>query len=155
MAGALTSSLVISLGLSHVIWCISNCASVPAGPFPSTTTLVVQVPLLPSIIKIHLSTPDFLNATPMALLESFKQTTPPASIVDGPLTPPSTADAKFSARVAAILRAFKSCQNGYPPSVPWTVYKLNSEEYEDLQPQQSRTGKEIPRTFRRPQCAPG
>jgi len=67
----------------------------------------------------------------MALLESFKQTTPPASI--GPLTPPSTTDAKFSARVAAILRAFKSCQNGYPPSVPWTVYKLNSGEYEDLQ----------------------
>ncbi|CAG8974029.1 hypothetical protein HYALB_00008578 [Hymenoscyphus albidus] len=67
----------------------------------------------------------------MALLDSFKQTTPPASI--SPLTPPSTADAKFLARVAAILRAFKSCQNGYPPSVPWTVYKLNSGEYEDLQ----------------------
>jgi hypothetical protein len=69
----------------------------------------------------------------MALLESYKQTTPSASIVDGPLTPPSTGDGKFSARVEAILRAFKNCQNGYPPSVPWTVYKLNSGEYEDLQ----------------------
>ena len=98
---------------------------------PQHNTVVQVLLLLPSIIQIHLSTPDFLNATPMALLESFKQTTPPASI--GPLTPPSTADAKFSARIAAILRAFKSCQNGYPPSVPWTVYKLNSGEYEDLQ----------------------
>ena len=69
----------------------------------------------------------------MARLESFKQTTPPASIVDGPLTPPSTADAKFSGRVAAILRVFMGCQNGYPPSRPWTVYKLDSGEYEDLQ----------------------
>lgn len=80
-----------------------------------------------------LFTQDFLNATPMALLESVKHTTPPASIFDGPLTPPSTDDTKFSARVAVILRAFKSYQNGDPPSVPWTVYKLDSGEYEDLQ----------------------
>jgi hypothetical protein len=61
----------------------------------------------------------------MALLESFKQPTPP--------TPPLTADTKFSGRVAAILRVFKGCKNSYPPSIPWTVYKLNNGEYEDLQ----------------------
>lgn len=71
----------------------------------------------------------------MALIESFEQNTPPGSIVNGPPTPPLTADAKFSGRVAAILRVFKGCKNGYPPSVPWTVYKLNSGEYEDLQRQ--------------------
>jgi hypothetical protein len=96
----------------------------PNSCFPSTTTLN---------IKIHLSTPNFLNATLMALLDSSKQTTPPASIVDGPPTPPLTADGKPSGRVAAIFRAFKSCKNGYPPSVPWTVYNLDSGEYEDLQ----------------------
>jgi hypothetical protein len=69
----------------------------------------------------------------MALLESFKQTTPPGSIVNGPPTPPLTADAKFSGRVAAILRVFKDYKNDYPPLVPWTIYKLNSGEYEDLQ----------------------
>jgi hypothetical protein len=69
----------------------------------------------------------------MALRKSFKQTTPPGSIIKGPLTPPPTADAKFSERVAVILRVFKDCKNGHPPSVPWSVYKLNSREYEDLQ----------------------
>ncbi|KAF2761483.1 hypothetical protein EJ05DRAFT_536253 [Pseudovirgaria hyperparasitica] len=69
----------------------------------------------------------------MALLDLSQQTTPPASIVDGPPTPPLSADAKSSARVVAILCAFKSCQTGYPPSVPWTVYKLDSGEYEELQ----------------------
>ena len=69
----------------------------------------------------------------MALLQSFKQITPPGSIINGPPIPPSTADTKFSRRVAAILRVFRDCKNGYPPTVPWTVYQLKSEEYEDLQ----------------------
>lgn len=69
----------------------------------------------------------------MALLKSFKQTTPPGSIVKDPPTPPITADAKISGCVAAILRVFEGCKNGYLPSVPWIVYTLNSEEYEDLQ----------------------
>lgn len=66
-------------------------------------------------------------------MKPFKQTTPPGNIVKDPPTPPLTADAKISGRVAGILRVFKGCKNGYPPSVPWTVYTLNSEEYEDLQ----------------------
>jgi hypothetical protein len=69
----------------------------------------------------------------MELLTAFKQTTPPGSIVNGPPTPPLNADAKISGSVAAILRVFERCKNGYPPSVPWTVYRLNSEEHEDLQ----------------------
>lgn len=90
----------------------------------------------PPTLLHHQSTssqPRLPSATAMALLESFKQTIPPASIVDEPLTPPSTADAKLSTCVAAILRVFKSCQNGHPPSGPWIVYKLYSGEYEDLQ----------------------
>lgn len=73
----------------------------------------------------------------MALLELIKQTTPPGIIINGPPTPPLTADAnaKSSRRVATILRVFKDCKNGRPPKVPWTVYKLNSEEYQDLQHQ--------------------
>lgn len=115
-----------------------NYASVnacrPELPFSSTTTLVVRsLYSLPSIIKTHISTPDFLTATPMALLASFKKITPPESIVNGPPTPPLTTDAKFSRHVATILRVFKGCKNGYPPSGPWTVYKLNSGEYEGLQ----------------------
>ncbi|KAH8726976.1 hypothetical protein GQ44DRAFT_758501 [Phaeosphaeriaceae sp. PMI808] len=69
----------------------------------------------------------------MALLESFKQTTPLGNIVNGPPTPLLTADAKCSQRVTAILRVFKDHKNGYPALEPWTVYKLNSGEYEDLQ----------------------
>jgi hypothetical protein len=64
----------------------------------------------------------------MALLVSFKQTTPLGSIMNGPPTLPLIADAKFSERAAAILRVSKGCKNGYPPSVPWTVYKLNAAE---------------------------
>ena len=85
------------------------------------------------ILTIHLSTSDFLTATHMALQQSGKEITPPGSIINGPLTPPLTADAKTSGRVAAILRVFEGCKNGFPPSVPWTEYKLNSGEYEDLQ----------------------
>lgn len=83
---------------------------------PAVTTFLqhnntgCSVPLLPLLIKIHLSTLDFLTATPMALLKSFKHTTPPGSIANDPPTPPLTADAKISGRVAAILRVFEvSC----------------------------------------------
>ncbi|KAH7369723.1 hypothetical protein BKA65DRAFT_470977 [Rhexocercosporidium sp. MPI-PUGE-AT-0058] len=53
---------------------------------------------------------------PMALLESFKQTTPSGSIVNGPPIPPLTADAKFS---GVSQRSFTSLR------------ALNSGEYED------------------------
>jgi hypothetical protein len=49
------------------------------------------------------------------------------------MAPPFTTDAKFSGRVATILRVFEGCKNGFPPPVPWTVYHLNSEEYKELQ----------------------
>ena len=115
---------VISLG---------QCMPAAGTTFLQHDNTGCSVPLLPSFIKIHLSTSDLLTATPMALLKSFKQITPPGSIVNGPPTPPLTADTKISGHIAAILRVFEGCKNGYPPSVPWTVYKLNSEEYEDLQ----------------------
>ncbi|TAQ83685.1 hypothetical protein B7494_g7995 [Chlorociboria aeruginascens] len=85
-------------------------------------------------IAIHLSTLDFITATNMAL-QSFKQTTPSVSIVHGPPTPPLTADVELSGCVAEILRVFKGCKNGHPPSGTWTVFKLNTGEYEDLQRQ--------------------
>ncbi|CZT48682.1 uncharacterized protein RSE6_09421 [Rhynchosporium secalis] len=69
----------------------------------------------------------------MSLLNLTHQITPPGSIVSDPPTPPLTTDAKISGRVAAILRVFEGCKNGYPPSEPWTEYKLSSEEHEDLQ----------------------
>jgi hypothetical protein len=68
-----------------------------------TYVIVYSIPLLPF--------PAFLTtATPKALLESFRQTTPPGSIINGLPTPHPTADAKFSTRVAVILRVFNGCK---------------------------------------------
>ena len=69
----------------------------------------------------------------MSLLKLTNQTIPPGSSVNDPPTPPLTADAKISGRVAAILRVFEGCRNGHPPSEPWTEHELSSEEYEVLQ----------------------
>ena len=69
----------------------------------------------------------------MSLLKLINRTTPPGSAVNDPPITPLIVDAKISGRVAAILRVFEGCKNGYLPSEPWTEHELSSVEYKDLQ----------------------
>ncbi len=67
----------------------------------------------------------------MTLQASIKKITPPGSITYSPPTLPLTGT-KPATNATRILQVFRDCQKGTPPRSPWTAYKLNSEEYEEL-----------------------
>ncbi|KAM3074040.1 hypothetical protein ACMFMG_008655 [Clarireedia jacksonii] len=67
----------------------------------------------------------------MASQASRKKVTPPGSILNDLPTPPST-DTKPAPCVERILRALSARRNCTFSGSPWTVFKLTSEDYEEL-----------------------